>query len=143
MLEFVVHAFRVLLLQASVLTLLTGCTTNDYRNTAYYRTTQQRIEAALTNSKQSGESSKLFAGTARVDITPPIGTPLQGFGARRGEPSTGVHDPLYARVLVLKNARSQLVIVSCDLMGVTRNLYDAIFDKVRRTIPLDRRELDR
>ncbi len=56
----------------------------------------------------------LRAGTARVEITPPIGFVMGGYAARQG-PSIGVHDPLYATVLLLKTDETSVVIVSCDL----------------------------
>jgi neutral/alkaline ceramidase-like enzyme len=55
-----------------------------------------------------------MAGVARVDVTPPVGSQMGGYSAREG-PSTGVHDPLYATVLVLKSAGVTVAIVSCDL----------------------------
>jgi neutral ceramidase len=129
---------QVLLLSILLLALLPGCATTDYRGAAYYRETIQRIDAGRPHADQ--EPSPLLAGAAKVEITPPVGMPLQGFGSRRGEPSKGVHDPLHARVLVLKNEAAQLVIVSCDLMGVTRNLTDAVFAKASRRMPLRKRE---
>lgn len=57
---------------------------------------------------------ELRAGVARIEITPPVGSPMGGYAAREG-PSTGVHDPLYATVLVLKAAELTIAIVSCDL----------------------------
>ncbi len=58
--------------------------------------------------------SELFAGVARVEVTPPVGSPMAGYSAREG-PSTGVHDPLFATVLVLKTPGTTIAIVSCDL----------------------------
>ncbi len=57
---------------------------------------------------------ELFAGVARVEITPPVGYPMGGYSARQG-PSTGVHDPLYATALVLKSGDLTVAIISCDL----------------------------
>ena len=39
------------------------------------------------------------AGFAKVKITPPVGTPMTGFGTRDYDPagSKGIHDDLYAR----------------------------------------------
>jgi neutral ceramidase len=54
------------------------------------------------------------AGVARVEVTPPVGSPMGGYSARQG-PSTGVHDPLYATVLVLKSPGMTVAIISCDL----------------------------
>jgi hypothetical protein len=57
----------------------------------------------------------LKAGAAKIDITPPIGHPMWGYGARRDLPSVGVRDPLHARALVLKTDKNILAIVSLDL----------------------------
>lgn len=59
-------------------------------------------------------AAELSAGVARVDITPPVGYPMGGYAARQG-PSTGVHDPLFATVLLLKAEGGSVAIVSCDL----------------------------
>lgn len=59
-------------------------------------------------------AGELAAGTARVEITPPVGFPMGGYGARQG-PSTGIHDPLFATVLLLKTDGVSVAIVSCDL----------------------------
>ena len=53
------------------------------------------------------------AGIAKVEITPPIGGKMWGY-AGRGV-STGVHDPLFARVLVLSSGETKVAIVSWDV----------------------------
>jgi neutral ceramidase len=64
------------------------------------------------------ERRRLHAGTARVEITPPVGHDLSGYVART-HPSTGVHDPLYVRSLVLDNGEVRAALVVCDLLGLT------------------------
>jgi hypothetical protein len=54
------------------------------------------------------------AGIARVDITPPIGHEMGGYAARK-HGSTGVHDPLYATVLVIESGANSIALVTCDL----------------------------
>lgn len=61
-------------------------------------------------------AAELQAGTARVEITPPFGFPMGGYGARQG-PSTGVHDPLFATVLLLKADGVSVAIISCDVLS--------------------------
>lgn len=61
------------------------------------------------------QAEPIRAGTARVEITPPTGYAMGGYGARKGG-SRGVHDPLYATVLVLRTAEQSLAIVTCDLV---------------------------
>jgi hypothetical protein len=63
----------------------------------------------------------LEAGVARADITPPIGLLLQGYPDPDSKrTATGVRDPLYARVLVLRVGEVQLAIVDLDLVAVFR-----------------------
>jgi neutral ceramidase len=62
-------------------------------------------------------AGELRAGVARVDITPPVGTPLGGYGDRKGAPSTGIHDPIHAKALVLDDGATRLAIVTTDLVG--------------------------
>jgi hypothetical protein len=57
----------------------------------------------------------LKAGAARVDITPPTGYPMWGYGARHAAPSKGVLDPLRARALVLAVGSERIALVSLDL----------------------------
>ena len=60
----------------------------------------------------------LLAGAALVDITPAGGGLMDGYGGR-STPSQGVHDPLFARALVLADGDgARCAIVSCDLLGV-------------------------
>ena len=68
----------------------------------------------LLGGSIDAQSVDFSAGVARVDITPPAGSPMGGYSAREG-PSTGVHDPLYATVLVLKTTHTTVAIISCDL----------------------------
>ena len=52
----------------------------------------------------------LRAGAARVDISPPNDM----FPMRGGQVFAGVHDPLYARALVLDNGSSKVALISVD-----------------------------
>lgn len=56
----------------------------------------------------------LRAGVARVDITPPSGLAMYGYANRKGT-STGILDPLLARVLVLEAGDKSLALVVLDL----------------------------
>ena len=57
---------------------------------------------------------ELSAGVVRIEITPPVGYIMGGYGERKGA-STGVHDPLFATVLVLQADGISVAIISCDL----------------------------
>jgi len=56
----------------------------------------------------------LKAGAARVEVTPPTGLSMYGYGNRKGT-STGILDPLMARVLVLEVGEKRLALVVLDL----------------------------
>jgi neutral ceramidase len=58
----------------------------------------------------------LSAGAAQVTISPPPGTPMAGYYATRL--STGVHDDLHAKAIVISSAGQQVALVACDLVGI-------------------------
>src|SRR5262245_15628290 len=73
------------------------------------------------------------AGAAKVDITPPIGFPMWGYGARHDRPSEGVLDSLRARALVLAVGRERIALVSLDLgRAPTRQATSAIRARVKK-----------
>lgn len=77
--------------------------------------------------------NNLTAGTARVDITPPIGFRLQGI-MRRVEPSTGIHMPLAATALVIADANHKIAVIDCDLVGLDIELASTIRQTVAERI---------
>lgn len=83
-------------------------------------------------------TERLRAGAAVVDITPGVGLAMGGYGARQGV-STGVHDPLQVRTLVLHDGRSHVVLAVCDLVGVPAELVAAAREQIERDtgIPAD------
>jgi neutral ceramidase len=67
---------------------------------------------------------RLWAGTATVDITPPLGIAVPGsFSARTVRT---IHDPLQASALVLRNNETAVAFVSCDLVAVETETVRAI-----------------
>jgi len=70
----------------------------------------------------SGADAAIMAGAGKVDITPPLGMPLSGYGNRINEPSTGVHDPVFARALVMESGGKRVAIVSADLLMMSLEL---------------------
>ena len=65
------------------------------------------------------------AGTACVDITPPVGAPLGGFAART-HGATGVHDPLKAKAIAVSDGASPLLFITCDLLSLPYDVVDEI-----------------
>ncbi len=65
----------------------------------------------------------LEAAATKVDITPDLKTEkvwLAGFGATGRRPA-GVHDPLYARIVLLREGKKTIALVGLDLLGFYRN----------------------
>ena len=63
------------------------------------------------------------AAAVKVDITPKNSQWLMGYNARK---STGVHDPIYHRVLVLDSGDARFVLVSSDLCLFSPEVYDDV-----------------
>ena len=84
----------------------------------------------------------LLAGAARLDITPPPGQPMSGYPPLQwqmeGAPadtsgyfgrdglSTGAHDSLYARALVLDNGQNIIALVAIDVATVNADFTEQV-----------------
>lgn len=89
-------------------------------------------------------TAALRAGAAKANITPPVGCHLAGYGDPREEtsvtaqedhvafpgprtqPSTGINDDLFAKVLVLDDGSSRMALVTLDLIGVGEDLVSQL-----------------
>ena len=91
--------------------------------------------------KDDVAAASLRAGVAEVDITPPVGTPLAGYGDRQGAPSTGVHDPLLAQALVLEAGGETVVFVSADFFLPRRRLFKDVGEAMERRTGIPRERL--
>ena len=80
----------------------------------------------------------LRAGVQEIDITPPVGIGMTGFGGRPSV-SVGIHDPLFAKCLVLENGGVRAGIVTTDLLSLDLDLVQKIRDEAERDpgIPAD------
>ena len=58
------------------------------------------------------------AGFARLDITPPLGTPLAGYYNARF--AKGVLDPLQLNALALSDGETTTVTITVDVLGIRR-----------------------
>lgn len=67
----------------------------------------------------------LQGGAAKVNITPPVGVWLSGYGGR-DKPSDGIVDELYARALVLNDGSNSVALVSVDLLWVPLQMTQKI-----------------
>ncbi|MBN1559807.1 neutral/alkaline non-lysosomal ceramidase N-terminal domain-containing protein [candidate division KSB1 bacterium] len=80
-------------------------------------------------SPTASAETRLLGGFAKIDITPSRPVTLSGY-ANRSDLSTGIHDPLSARVSVFQAADEKLVLVSTDIIG----FYNGTSDVFRTAI---------
>ncbi len=78
------------------------------------------------SSTPESETAEFWAGAAAVELTPAKDVPLGGYGDRLGKPMTGVHDPVYAKVLWLETRETRLCLVTADLIGSSLEIRDRI-----------------
>ncbi len=75
--------------------------------------------------------SRLTAGAASVNITPPVGIAMGGWAAR-DKPSQAVADDLYAKALVLSDGTTTAAILTMDLLKTHPDIVDSIRQHVVR-----------
>lgn len=85
------------------------------------------------------ESAEFRMGGAAVDITPPVGTPMQApqrppFEVKLAETA---HDPLHAKAIVLEVDGKKAAIVVCDLTSIPVAMIEAARREIERTTDLD------
>lgn len=67
----------------------------------------------------------LKAGVAKIDITPPVGVRMAGFEGRAFS-ALAVHDPLWARALVLDDGKRRVALVALDICGVSEEVVATV-----------------
>lgn len=82
----------------------------------------------------------LLGGFAKIDITPSNTVMLSGYADRK-ELSTGVHDPLSARVSVFQSGRNKIVLVSTDIIDFYNGTDAIIRQAIMDEFHLEPREL--
>lgn len=73
---------------------------------------------------------------AKINITPPVGVPLSGYGARK-KPSQGVHDELYAKALVLDDGDHKIALVVADLLYLDTDFTESVRRLIEESTGID------
>ncbi len=68
------------------------------------------------------------AAVVKTDITPDNPQQLRGYEARK---STGIHDRIYHRVVVLDDGKTRFVLVSSDICSISPSEYDKVADMLQ------------
>ncbi len=96
----------------------------------HYRAALALVDEGAKRNHLTRTPGRFQAGWAKVELTPPVGAPLGGYGARDGAPSTGVHDPLFVKALAVSDGDDTAVIVGADMLVVPENIADAVRQQV-------------
>jgi neutral ceramidase len=77
--------------------------------------------ATLSNVTQfirRSRMSKLIAGIARANVTPPVGMLMSGYASRKTG-AVGVHDELRTVALYLTDGETEAALISADIIGIS------------------------
>ena len=86
-------------------------------------------------AQQSENAANNFRATVvKVNITPSTPQWLRGYNPRL---STGVHDSLYHRIVVLDDGKTQLYLISSDLLGIPIPEYDRMTGIISKQFRID------
>ncbi len=88
---------------------------------------------SFTGNEASAQTSQktMYAGAAKIIITPTTPIPMSGYGGRKG-PFKGVHDDLYARVVVFSDGVNKAAVISAELVGLSNSFWDEITTKIEK-----------
>jgi hypothetical protein len=71
--------------------------------------------------------AKTLAGFGKATITPPLGTPMQGWTSRdRVCGNVGIMEDLFVRIIYLHDGKTPLLIASYDLLALNRHECDRL-----------------
>ncbi|GMW03446.1 MAG: hypothetical protein AMXMBFR84_45800 [Candidatus Hydrogenedentota bacterium] len=83
----------------------------------------------------AAQAHALEAGAAKIDITPPLETPLNGYIERLGRGAMSVHDPLSVRCLYLSEGETALFLINADLCIINRELRTRVLELAPSHVP--------
>jgi neutral ceramidase len=73
----------------------------------------------------------LYAGTAKILITPETPVPMSGYGGRTA-PYKGIHDDLFARVIVFSDGVNKAVLISADVIGFSNSFWEETTQRITK-----------
>ena len=98
----------------------------------FYQTSLESIDRCLASPARA---SGLEAGFAAIPLDLPEGLPLAGYGARRGAPSEGTHDPIRAKAAAIRAGTLTAAIVGADILLVNEALAADVADRLAPDLP--------
>jgi len=109
---------------------------SQFAASAYCRKALADIDKNIALCDFTATPGALKAGWGVAEMTPRVGTPLGGLGARKGRPSVGVHDPLFSKAICLSDGKDTVAIIGNDMLIVPPNIADMVRRKVALEVGL-------
>jgi hypothetical protein len=143
--------YKILFYLMALLVVLAGCFVifvgpwptykSGFKDKSYYKNALAAIERYKERSSHRDDIGPFEAGWSSRPITPPTGTPLAGFGDRKGKPSTGVHDEIFVKTLAVSDGTDTAVIVGADMLIIPENVVELIWTRLSKQTPLTPNEI--
>lgn len=71
-------------------------------------------------------------GYGKYELTPPMGVELAGFGYYLERRAQSVIDPLFARAVMLETDNAKSLIISCEVLGLSREVCADVFEHAQK-----------
>lgn len=92
------------------------------------------LVALAFNRSFAQESGNFKASVVKIDITPTDPQNLLGYGPRS---STGTNDPIFHKIILLDDGRTQFVLISSDICLMSPVEYDEIAARIQKAYGID------
>ena len=109
---------------------------SQFAASAYCKKALADIDQNVALSDFTATPGALKAGWGVAEMTPKVGTPLGGLGARKGKPSVGVHDTLYSKAICLSDGKDTVALIGDDMLIVPPNIAEMARKKIALEVPL-------
>ena len=145
------HKRKIVFILMAILVAVAGCivtpiglwpeSKSGFEDKSYYIDAIAAIEQRRPQSFNDSNVGQFEAGWAARSITPPVGTPLAGYGDRMGKPSTGVLDEIFVKALAVSDGVDTAIIVGADMLIIPENVADMVRIRVSQQSPLTANEI--
>jgi hypothetical protein len=104
---------------------------------AFRQETLSRLDSILPESLGVGRfTAPLRGGVGTAEIRIPDGTPLAGYGKRKGAPNQGFHDPLMVKALALDDGADRLLMFGADLLIMPPSVAETVYPRLEKELGL-------
>ena len=87
-----------------------------------------------TRAQSTTPASAFRASVVKIDITPTDSQNLLGYGPRN---STGTNDPIFHKIVMLDDGKTQFVLISSDICLISPSEYDRVAARIRKAYGIE------